>query len=99
MDINNVRVNFEHTQLWLLLHKYWYYIENNPQINDQNYDSAENYSRELAKTLGFRANIELGPEDNEKHHIHWLIGFDDNSIYWENCKVQFKSLLPKTLFK
>ncbi len=97
--IEEVQSNFEFIQLWLLMHKYWYYVEDNSQINDQHYDGAEEYSRRVAKELGFRADKQLGPEENEKHHVHWMVDFNSNSPYWEQCKKKYKRLLPKSAFK
>lgn len=67
----------------LLRHKFLYYVENMPEITDYDYDMLERSSFKLASELGFRADSYLGPEDNEVHHVHWMIGYNENSIYHE----------------
>lgn len=89
-DKNIIGPEFEHIQKFLLLHKYLYYEKNKPMLDDQGYDSAEAYSFTLAKNLGFRVDKYLGPEENEKHHVHWMIGFNIESIYWEETKIKYK---------
>jgi NAD-dependent DNA ligase len=66
----------------LLIHKKLYYIDDSPIISDYDYDMLEKKSFKLAKEIGFRADKWEDAEDNEKHHIHWMVGFDKNSIYW-----------------
>ena len=65
----------------LLKHKYLYYIENNPEISDYEYDMLELKSFKLAKELGFNSDKWEDPQENEKHHIHWMVGYDDKTIY------------------
>ena len=71
-------LEFENLQKELLKHKYLYYVKAAPIISDYNYDMLEEKSRKLAKSLGFRADKWEGPEENEKHHIHWMVDFDSN---------------------
>lgn len=75
---------FIELQKELLRHKFLYYIESIPEITDYDFDMLEKKSLALAKELGFRADSYLGPEDNEKHHVHWMIGYNENSIYEKN---------------
>lgn len=65
----------------LLKHKYLYYIENEPKITDYHYDMLEKSSFKLAKDLGFNADPWEDPQENEKHHVHWMIGYSENSVY------------------
>ncbi len=44
----------------------------------------------MAKNVGFRADKWEDAEANESHHIHWMIGFDYDSPYWEDTKLKFK---------
>ncbi len=67
----------------LLRHKFLYYEECFPEITDYDYDMLEKKSVKMAQELGFRADTYLGPEDNEAHHVHWMIGYNENSIYNE----------------
>lgn len=74
-------IEFIYTQQKLLKAKEDYYVHNLPTLTDFQYDMLEQQSYKLAKELGFRANNFLGPENNEKHHIHWMIGYSLNSTY------------------
>lgn len=65
----------------LLQHKKLYYVDDMPTISDYDYDMLELSSYKLAKELGFRADRFEDPEENEKHHIHWMIGYKAGSIY------------------
>ncbi|MFT6125751.1 MAG: hypothetical protein ACJAVA_000192 [Flavobacteriaceae bacterium] len=85
-----IKPEFELIQLHLLLHKYLYYEKYKPMLDDCGFDMVEQYSITLAKNLGFRADKYLGPEENEKHHVHWMIGFNCKSIYWEETKIKYK---------
>lgn len=84
---------FHFMQVWLLLHKYLYYVDGESIIEDSHYDAAERYCYTLAKNLGFRSDKGIGPEDNERHHVHWMVGFNEQSPYWEETKEKYKSLL------
>ena len=81
---------FHLIQLYLLLHKYLYYEKNKPMLYDHGFDIAEKYSYTLASNLGFRADKSLGPEENEKNHVHWMVGFNMDSVYWEEAKNKYK---------
>jgi NAD-dependent DNA ligase len=74
---------FIELQKELLRHKFLYYVQNTPEISDYDYDILERKSLYLADTLGFNANPFTGPEENEAHHVHWMIGYNENSIYNE----------------
>lgn len=89
-DRTIIEPEFENHQLFLLFHKYLYYEVNKPMLDDIGFDMSEKYSYTLAKNLGFRADKGLGPEKNEKHHIHWMVGFNSNNIYWEKTKNKYK---------
>lgn len=65
----------------LLKHKFLYYVKHEPILSDYDYDMLELSSYKLAKTLGFRANRFDDPDENEKHHVHWMVGYNENSIY------------------
>ena len=67
----------------LLRHKFLYYEMSMPVITDFDYDMMERESFEMAQLLGFKADKYEGPEENEKHHVHWMIGFNENSYYNE----------------
>jgi len=70
-----LKEEFEQLQKDLLLHKYLYYVKSNPIITDYEYDILEEKSLKLAGKLGFRADKWEGPEEDEKDHIHWMVGF------------------------
>lgn len=65
----------------LLFHKKMYYVEDMSVISDYDYDMLENKSYKMAQELGFRADKWEGAEENEKHHVHWMVGYDEKSIY------------------
>lgn len=73
--------DFINLQKELLKHKRLYYVESNPEISDNEYDSLERKSIQMAKDLGFRADRWEDAEDNEAHHVHWMIGYKTGSIY------------------
>ena len=72
---------FEQLQKELLRHKKLYYIEDNPEISDYDYDMLERRSFKMAQSLGFRGDSFEGPEENEKHHVHWMVGYQEGSPY------------------
>lgn len=72
-----LREEFDKLQEELLLHKYMYYVKSETLITDYEYDMLERKSKTMAKELGFRCDSWEGPEENEKHHIHWMIDFDE----------------------
>ena len=74
---------FNELQKELLRHKYLYYELNSPVISDYEYDMLERKSFSMAKELGFNADKFGDPKDNEKHHVHYMVGFNKDSIYWE----------------
>lgn len=59
-----------------------YYVNCSPTLTDFQFDMLEKQSYEIARKLSFRADKHLGPEENEEHHIHWMIGFSKNSRYY-----------------
>ena len=65
----------------LLKHKYLYYVLSTPELSDYDYDMLERSSFKMAKELGFNADNYEGEEDNESHHVHWMIGYKEGSIY------------------
>ena len=67
----------------LLRHKFLYYVQNTPEISDYDYDMLERQSFRMAQELGFKGDGYEGPEENEMHHVHWMIGYNENSIYNE----------------
>ena len=72
---------FIELQKELLKHKYFYYNLNSPTITDYEYDMLELESFKMAKKLGFRADRFDDPRENEKHHIHWMVGYSKSEIY------------------
>ena len=72
---------FINLQKELLRHKFLYYIENKPEISDYDFDMLERSSYEIAKTLGFNADKFDDPQENEVHHVHWMIGYKEGSKY------------------
>lgn len=80
---------FEELQLLLIYHKYMYYEKNTPTISDYDYDMLERKSFKLAQELGFRADSWEDPEENEKHHVHWMVGLDKSNIYFEKALIKF----------
>lgn len=67
----------------LLEHKYRYYVLSMPTISDYEYDMLERSSFEIAKSLGFNADRFDNPMPDEEHHVHWMVGFDVDSVYNE----------------
>ena len=65
----------------LLRHKKLYYVDNNPELSDYDFDMLERKSYAMAKGLGFNADRFEEPEYNESHHVHWMVGYDDKSVY------------------
>lgn len=65
----------------LLKHKRDYYMFSISTISDYDFDMIERKSYKMAQELGFRADKWENPEENEKHHIHWMIGYKKGSIY------------------
>lgn len=59
----------------LLWHKYLYYVVNSPTISDYQFDMLEESSFKMARELGFRADKWEDAAEDERHHIHWMIGF------------------------
>lgn len=74
---------FIELQKELLRHKFLYHIQHTPEITDYDYVILYRKSVDLARSLGFRARPYLGPEENEAHHVHWMSGYNENSIYHE----------------
>lgn len=72
---------FINLQKELIKHKFLYYELGEPEISDYEYDMLERKSFDMAKSLGFKADKWGNPEENEKHHIHWMVGYAKNSIY------------------
>lgn len=85
----------------ILKHKYLYYIKNKPEISDYEYDMLEKKSFEIAKELGFRADSWKGAQENEKHHIHWMVGYkEQETVLYDDCiyKINWedvKTYIPK----
>jgi hypothetical protein len=77
---------FIELQKELLKHKKSYYVSDVSLISDYEYDMLEKRSLEEAKKLGFRADEWLGPEENEVHHVHWMVGFSEDSVYLREPK-------------
>lgn len=75
-EYDGIEGSFDNLQKVLLMHKYLYYIKSSPIITDYEYDMLEKESYLLAQELGFRADPWEGPEEDEKHHVHWMVGFD-----------------------
>ena len=73
---------FIYIQRKLLKAKQIYYNKEELQfLTDYQFDMLEKQSFDIAKKLGFRADKYLGPEKNEKHHIHWMIGYNEINNY------------------
>lgn len=75
-EYSGIKGSFEDLQKVLLGHKYRYYVKARPTISDYEYDMLEKESFLLAQELGYRADAWEGPEEDEKEHIHWMVGFD-----------------------
>ena len=72
---------FINLQKELLRHKFLYYVESRPEISDYDYDMLERSSYQMAMELGFRADRWDDPQENEAHHIHWMVGYKEGSRY------------------
>lgn len=72
---------FINLQKDLMLHKKLYYEFNTPNISDYEYDMLERKSFKMAQELGFRADSFEDPEENEAHHVHWMVGYKEDSVY------------------
>lgn len=86
---NELKQEFSKIQIDLLYHKYLYYDLEKPEISDYEYDMLEKRSFKLAQKLGFRADSWLGPEVEEKLHVHWMVGFDVKNIYWTDVVKEY----------
>jgi len=73
--MSELQDKFDALQKELMEHRKAYYVDNAPTITDFDYDMLEMKSLLMAKELGFRADRWLGPEENEKHHVHWMVGY------------------------
>ena len=71
-------------QMYLLLHKYLYYEKDSSIIEGSPFDSAEAYTKRLAREL----NIETTGLDPCN-----MVGFNSESPYWEACKERYKRFL------
>lgn len=80
---NRETEEFIELQKELLNHKYKYYITNNPTISDYEFDMLERSSFEMAKSLGFNADRFDDPMPDEEHHVHFMVGFNVDSVYNE----------------
>ena len=69
---------FKQLQKELLKHKYLYYIKDQPIITDYEYDMLEDKSLKMARDLGFQADKWEEPTQEERYHVHWMAGFDEN---------------------
>ena len=78
MKKNKKQEQFDKIQKELLMHKHRYYVLSNSIISDQAYDMLEEKSLKLARELGFKADKWENPDENEKHHIHWMVDFSEN---------------------
>ena len=72
---------FIEVQKKLLQAKKEYYIDDAATMSDYDYDMLERKSMKMAKELGFKAERFEDPDDNEKHHVHWMVGYSEDSIY------------------
>lgn len=72
---------FKELQVELLKHKRLYYEFNTPIISDYEYDMLERKSFAMAKELGFNADSFEDPEENEAHHVHWMVGYKEINKY------------------
>jgi hypothetical protein len=73
--LEQLQINFDRVQRRLLEAKRMYYVKHKSIMTDYEFDILEKYSFKLAKSLGYRADKYKGPKKNEKHHIHWMIGY------------------------
>ena len=76
--------DFHYMQRYLLFHKYLYYEKSSAIITDYHFDSAERYTKKLAKELGIKLT-DLDPCN--------MVGFNDKSPYWEDCKKEYSRFL------
>jgi NAD-dependent DNA ligase len=74
--------NFLHHEVWLLYHKYLYYELSKPIIEDHVFDSALIYGEKLYQYV----NEDKYPLNET---VFYMVGFDYNSKYWEECKQRF----------
>ena len=77
-------------QMDFLYHKYLRHTVETPVISDEEFETMERKSLEAAEELGFRADKSLGAEDNESHHVHWMVGFSEDSPYWNSTKTKYQ---------
>jgi len=83
-DKDIVMPELHRMQMHLLLHKYLYYEKNKPMLTDKVFDETESYSFQLSRNMGYRGDKLKGPEENEKHFVHWMVGFDKSNPYWKH---------------
>ncbi len=79
MSMSSKQEEFDNLQEELLRLKKAYYVDNTSLVDDYTYDMLERKSFKLAQELGFRADSWEGPEENEKHHVHWMVGYEEQS--------------------
>lgn len=83
MSMTPLQIAFKTAQLELLKHKYLYYEKDSPEITDSEYDKLDRENFELARSMGYRADEDKGPGPVERHHVHWMVGFDRTNPLWE----------------
>ena len=81
---------FDLIQKKLLRNKYLYYMTAQIELSDKEYDLLEMKSIALAKELGFKADRSEDPEENEKYHIHFMLGFSEKHPLWDSVKKDLK---------
>jgi NAD-dependent DNA ligase len=74
------KYEYEFMETFLLFHKYLYYEKNSPVIQDFHFDSAEVYTKRLARELEIETTG-LDPSN--------MVGFNIKSPYWERCKEKY----------
>jgi NAD-dependent DNA ligase len=75
---------YEFMETYLLLHKYLYYEKDTSIVEDSHFDSAEAYTKRLARELEINTTG-LDPSN--------MVGFNIESPYWEKCKESYKRFL------
>lgn len=72
---------FTDLQKELLRLKDLYYNQSISEVTDREYDILERKSFTLAEEIGYRADSWGDFEENESHHVHWMVGYDKTNLY------------------
>jgi NAD-dependent DNA ligase len=80
--MDRIERNFIHNELYLLWHKYLYYVKSESIVSDSHFDSATKWGEMLYEYM-----------DKEKYPLEetvfYMVGFNYDSKYWLACKMKY----------